>query len=245
VADFEQSKHIAILQSRGVDVCHVPAAELEKVEDVKNNMRGGWCGRSERVRDVAIGEVNVQVHNFLAEKSLVKFLAHWIHHHDAEEALKTTIDHQEETRSGDLDEDWLHYMIDAMNEFDKPYRYICDISDSLVDCFIQFLVSGGLDHIDRVYEICAESCDNETLTRVFANISIHDKKEFGKQENTCDYDRAVQGHMLEWLTDVLVNNKDWDKLPPQLGDRAFDPCLHHKHGKDKPCYVHGRILSRG
>jgi hypothetical protein len=243
VTDPKRSKRIAILQSYGTSLCHVPAGELEKVEKVNNTVRDAWHGLSRRVHDVLIGDVNVQIHNFLAEESLVKLLAHWIHHRDAEAAINATIHRKTETTSGTLDEEWLDYLIDAMELFDNPNKFICDIRDSLIDCFIHFLIGGGLEHIDRVYEICHDRRITRTLTSVFANVFIHDKKEFAKKARVDEYDRVVQRHMQDWLADVWINDKDWDKLPPQLGHHTSNACFHRKHGKDKACYVHGRIIT--
>jgi hypothetical protein len=206
-------------------------------------VRGGWHGLSERVQDVLVGDVNVQVHNFLENESSIKFLAHWIHHRDAGAAINATIRRETAKTSGTLDEEWLFYFVEAMELFDDPSKFICDISDSLIDCFISFLLGGGLDHIDDVYEIYRDRCDNENLTSVFANVFIYDKKEFAKETRVDEYDRAVQRHMHGWLADVWINDKNWDKLPPRLGHHTFNACLHHKHGRDKACYVHGRIVT--
>jgi hypothetical protein len=186
---------------------------------------------------------SIQVYDFHLDRSVVKFLAHWIYHRNLREAVKAAFGEHTEAEEGVLDEKWLAHLIRAINSIESLTGFTCDIIDSLVDGFLAFLERGGLPHIDRVYEICRNTSGTQILTSVFASVFIHRKKQFAQHDPTCDYDRAVQKHMQKWLADVLVNGGDWSRLPPLLGHREFDACLHHRHGKDKACYVHGRIVN--
>jgi hypothetical protein len=233
MTDSKHSKRITILQSFGTTICHVPTNELQKIAKLGTARR-----------KLEFEGANIQVHDLRFDASLVKFMAHWIHHRDSEEAINVTLLRSEARVSAVLDEEWLNFLIQAMNSFDDPSTFTCDIIDSLIDTFILFAIRGGHAHIAQVYQICRYTCETQTLARVFANIFIHAKKTFAKQEPTCDYDRAVQKNMHEWLADVLINNKDWDKLPPQLGHPTHNVCFHHKHEKDTACYVHGGIVDK-
>jgi hypothetical protein len=186
MTDFEHSKRITILQSFGTTVCHVPTDELRKIMTL---------GTARRKLDFE--GASIEVYNLCFDESLVKFLAHWIHHRDSGEAIKAALNHQTETGEAVLNEKWLTYMINAINLFEGAKIFTCDIAHSLVDEFLAFLERGGLLHIDRVYEICQNTSSTPLLTSVFANVFIHRKKQFAQQDPTCDYDRAVQKHMQQ------------------------------------------------
>jgi hypothetical protein len=53
--------------------------------------------------------------------------------------------------------------------------------------------------------------------------------------------------MYKWLADVLVNDGDWSRLPPQFQEpdegRTVDVCFHHKHGEERDCYYNGGIVN--
>ena len=238
MTDCRHSNHITILQSFGRTVCHVPTDELRKT------VKLGTARRK-----LEFEGASILVHDFMFGEPRVKFLAHWIHHRDSGEAIKAVLRPRAETEEGDLDEQWLIYLIAAINFFEDPNIFTCDIADSLVDEFLAFLERGGLPHIDRIYELCKRSCGSEILTSVFASVFIHRKKQFAQHDPDCDYDRAVQKYMQRWLADVLVNDGDWSRLPSQfqeLGDdRDFDVCFHHKHGKNETCYFDGRMIKSG
>lgn len=139
---------------------------------------------------------------------------------------------------GVLDEEWLAFLIKALNTFDDPTAFTCAVTDSLLDQFLKFLRHGGHTHIDQVYKTCKESCKTNVLAKIFANVFVHEKKQFAQQTPTCEYDRAVQRHMYAWLADVLVADGDWEKLPRRL-DKKVHPsgaCFHHTHGKYMECY---------
>jgi hypothetical protein len=235
VADFLNSKRIAILQSYGTTICHVPTSELEKIVKPYTSRYG--------LRHDIEGVI-VEVHDFLIEEPLVRFLAHWIHFREPEEAVKATINRQRERPCRALDEEWLAFLIKALNAFDDPEIFTCDITDSLIDQFFGFLNCGGLDHIDQVYQICRESCKTHILTKIFAIVFVHDKKQFARQAPTCDYDRAVHEFIYAWLADVLANDQDWSKIPKRLRlGYQESTCLYHGHAQDQECYEQGRIIN--
>jgi hypothetical protein len=238
--DFEHRKRVAILRSYGTTVCHVSATELQKI--LKYNASDSGVHH-------AFKGLDIEIHDFHVEKDLVKFLAHWIHHRDPGEAINASMGRLTEREVGAFNEDRLVYLIRAMNFFDDPFTFTSDITDSLVDQLLDLLKCGGPVDIDHVYRICKNSCQTPALTSAFANVFIHRKKQFAQQVPTCEYDRAVQGHMHRWLSDVLVNDGDWSKLPSQLREpddgRDFDYCFHHQHGEEKDCYFDGRIVKSG
>jgi hypothetical protein len=176
-------------------------------------------------------------------------LAHWTHHRDPKEAIDATMEHPTGREEGAFNEDRLVYLIKAMNFFDDPFTFTCDITDSLVDRFLDLLNSGDLERIDQLYHICKDSSKTSILTSVFASVFVHRKKQFAQQALTCEYDCAVQGHMYKWLSDVLANDGDWSKLPSQFQvpdeGRDIDLCFHHKHGENKDCHFDGRIVKSG
>lgn len=233
MVDFEHSKNIAILQSYGTTVCHAPADEFYKLAK--------HCTAR---RELAFEGARIQVLDLQIEASLVRFLAHWIHHRNAGNAIEATMKRQQEREEGVLDEEWLAHLIRAINVFVAPFRFVPDIADSLIDRFLEFLEDGGLDHIDQIYQICKASSKDKILSSVFANVFIHRKKHFAQQVPTCGYDEAVQKHMNRWMADVLVNDGDWSRLHPRFlisdEDHTIDFCFHHKHGKEEACYFDKR-----
>ncbi|KAG9566910.1 hypothetical protein KCU71_g4168, partial [Aureobasidium melanogenum] len=235
--DFPYGTRIVILRSYGKAICHVPAGEFNKISTMILDTSYLFFGTT------------VQVYDFDVEEPLIRFLAHWIHHRNSEEAVVATMNRQTERSGRDLDEEWLVFLIRAMNCFDDPTKFTCDLTDSLIDDFLRFLRCGGLAKIDQVFKICKSRCKTQVLTSIFANVFIYHNKRFAKQAPTCDYERAVQKYMHEWLADVLINDGDWNKLPPEFRGsnpkRRFDECFHHGHGKEKDCYVCGRIIHPG
>jgi hypothetical protein len=236
--DFEHSKRVAILRSYGTTVCHVSAGELEKILKLDTSEAG--------VRHEFKG-LSIQIHDFQVEEDLLKFLAHWIHHRDSREAINATMDGHIQQEEHTLNEEWLAYLIRAINFFDDSFTFTCDITDSLIDQFLDMLNCCGLERIDQVYQICRDSSETRILTSVFANVFVHRKKQFAQDDSTCEYDQAVQRHMYKWLADVLVNDGDWSRLPPQFQepheDRTVDVCFHHKHGEERDCYYNGGIVN--
>jgi hypothetical protein len=233
-------KRVAILRLYGKTVCHVPASELQTILKYNTSTSG--------VRHEFKG-LDVEIHDFLVEKDLVRFLVHWVHHRDSGEAINATMNRLAEREDGTFNEDRLVYLIRAMNFFDDPFTFHCDITDSLVDEFLDLIKCDGSIDIDQVYRMCRDSCKTPTLTSVFASVFIHRNKRFAQQAPTCEYDRDVQGHMHKWLSDVLVNDGDWSKIPSQFqvpdDGRDLDYCLYHQHREERDCYFGGRIVKSG
>ncbi|CAD0096779.1 unnamed protein product [Aureobasidium vineae] len=231
--EFPYSDRITILQSYGTVVSHVPTSEFEKIIVQNTGVHDDYRGAS------------IQTHNFNVEKPLVRFLAHWIHHRDSEEAITATMNRQTQRRHGVLDEEWLDFLIKVMNFCDDPKKFISDITDSLVHNFMFLLDSGDRCHIKQMYSICKACCKTHALIRIFANEFVYCDKEFLMRTPRCRYDWAVQKHMQGWLADVFCHNKDWNRLPSDLRNQSYGTCFHHAHGKEKDCYVSGRIIDRG
>lgn len=183
-----------------------------------------------------------EVYDFNAGEDLVKILAHWIHHRDAKGAMNATMVRQTEKEKGNLDAEWLADLLRATSFFGNSYVFTCDIADSLVDLFVEFLEGCSPESIDQVYHMCKNSTGAHIFTSVFARVFLHSKKEFLQQEMACHVDRAVQDCMKGWVIDAFITNKDWNKLPPQLGDQSIDVCFHHRHGGEKPCYIQGGLF---
>ncbi|KAH0012624.1 hypothetical protein KCU78_g9596, partial [Aureobasidium melanogenum] len=147
--EFPYGTRVAILQSCGKSVCHVPTSEIEKI--FSDTSTTYTCGDS-------FAGTDIEVHDFRAEEHVIKFLAHWIYHRDSEEAIKVTMNRQTERRSGVLDGEWLTFLIKAMNFFNDPVLFTNDITGSLVDSFLWFLSCGGLDHIEQILEVYRDHC---------------------------------------------------------------------------------------
>ncbi|KAG9685879.1 hypothetical protein KCU95_g12418, partial [Aureobasidium melanogenum] len=232
--ELAYGSHVALLQSYGTTVCHVPLAEFQKISTLDPVKKCGTLGAIFHIYDYPV------------ETPLVRFLAHWIHHRDSEEAVNAAMEHQIDSINGVLDRKWLDFLVKVLNFCDDKSKFHSDITDSLIDNFFLFLRSGGIDHMDQVFEICKEHCKTHALTSAFANVFLYRKKQFLKQAPTCDYDRAVQRHMHGWLADVWINDRDWRKLPPVYSESImFDSCFHHAHEKDNDCYVWGRVGNAG
>ncbi|KAH0366716.1 hypothetical protein KCU65_g5150, partial [Aureobasidium melanogenum] len=131
---FPYDTRIAILQSWGISICHVPYGEPKKIcSDTCATM----------VKRKPFPDTYLEVHNFEVEERLVKFLAHWIHHRDPNEAIDATMNRQAERRFEVLDREWLDFLIKILNFFDST-KFTGDIADSLVDNFLHFLNCGEI-----------------------------------------------------------------------------------------------------
>lgn len=156
------------------------------------------------------------------------------------------MDRQNEAQPGEVDEEWLVFLLKAMNFFDNRAEFTCDITDSLVDAFLSFISTiSGLVHLDQIFTTCKKHSKTAALTRIFANLFLHYKKQFVKKQPDCAFERAVLRDMHDTLGDILVDGGDFKKLPADLSTQGYHPCDYHVHGDSKDCYVRGRVMSSG
>ncbi|KAG9942454.1 hypothetical protein KCU85_g9219, partial [Aureobasidium melanogenum] len=141
------SSHVALLQSYGTTVCHVPLAEFQKISTLDPVKKCGTLGAIFHIYDYPV------------ETPLVRFLAHWIHHRDSEEAVNAAMEHQIDSINGVLDRKRLDFLVKVLNFCDDKSKFHSGITDSLIDNFFLFLRYGGIDHMDQVFKICKEHCN--------------------------------------------------------------------------------------
>jgi hypothetical protein len=79
------------------------------------------------------------VYDFNPEEDLVKFRAHWIHHRNPRAAIHVTMNRQIGREEHAFNENWLAYLIGAIDLFDDPITFTCNVICSLVD---ELLASG-------------------------------------------------------------------------------------------------------
>lgn len=168
IAHLTSSARITILQSCGYAIFSVHANEFAKISAHNT--------ASYHMLDDT-GGASMQILNFPVEKTLVRFLAHWIYHRDATEAMNASMNRQDEAQPGQVDEEWLIFLLRAMNFCGNRANFTCDITDSLVDAFLLFIASkSGLVHLDQIFTICKKHCKTITLTPIFANLFLHHRK---------------------------------------------------------------------
>ncbi|KAH0384249.1 hypothetical protein KCU92_g4583, partial [Aureobasidium melanogenum] len=235
--EFPYDARITVLMSFGKAVSSVHAGEFAKIsrDNTGNHRISPYSGGA-----------SVQSHDFQVEKTLVRFLAHWIYHRDAKEAINASFHRQNKAQPGQVDEEWLIFLLKAMNFCNDGWKFTCDITDSLVDAFLSFVASkSGMVHLDQIFTIFKEHCKTGALTHIFANLFLHHRKQFVKQIPTCYFEQVIQRHMHDMLGDILVNDGDFKKLPHDLSVPGYHPCDHHAHGDNNTCYVWGRVMNPG
>lgn len=181
------SSRITILTSYGSAVSSVQAGQVAKISahNIGNHLVHPYSGGA-----------TVQVHNYQVEEAFVKFLAHWIYHRDAKEAIDASMIRQNETQPGEVDEEWLVFLLKAMNFFANRAEFTCDITDSLVDTVLSFTsTKSALVHLDQIFTICKQHCKTSILARIFANLFLHHKKQFVKQTPNDAFERITQTHV--------------------------------------------------
>ncbi|KAG9695671.1 hypothetical protein KCU95_g3400, partial [Aureobasidium melanogenum] len=176
------SARITVLQSCGYAISSVHVNEFAKISAHNT-------ASYHMLNDT--GGASMQILNFPVEKTLVRFVAHWIYHRDATEAINASMNRQDEAQPGLVDKEWLIFLLKAMNFYGNRANFTCDITDSLVDAFLLFIASkSGLVHLDQVFIICKKHCKTITLTRIFANLFLHHRKQFVKQAPNSAFERC-------------------------------------------------------